>query len=324
MTDLGAETRRPQLSIVTSLYRSAPFVEEFHRRMVAATEKVVTSFEIVYVNDGSPDDALQRVLELAREDPRVVVVDLSRNFGHHLAFMAGLEHSRGERIFFIDVDLQEQPEWLERFDAEQRATGAEVVFGCQPARQGGLYRRFRGALFYWLFNLLSDITIPPNPCTVRLFSRRYADALLQLRDANLFLAGNYAWAGYRQVGLPVQKSERQGLSSYGPLRLLRLFVTAIASFTAAPLRLIFFFGVAISTVSLLLGLFFLLQKLLNPSHVVSGWASVMVSIWFLGGTIIMICGVLGIYLSMVFGETKNRPRYLVRAVVRAGAGGEAS
>jgi putative glycosyltransferase len=308
----------PSLSIVTTLYRSAPHVAEFHRRAIAAAEALGVEFELVYVNDGSPDDALERVLALARADPRVVVVDLSRNFGHHLAYMAGLQHARGARIFFIDVDLEEQPEWLAEFWAELDASGADMVYGHQVERGGGWLKRSTGRLFYGLFNRISDVRIPINPCTVRLMTRRYAAALETLRDRNLFLAGNYAWTGFEQRGLPVRKATAHSITTYGPVRLLKLFVNAVASFSAAPLRLIFFVGLVISSVSALLGFAILVRKLIDPSQVLLGWASVMTSIWFLGGTIILICGVLGIYISMIFGETKHRPPYLVRDVVRRG------
>ena len=303
-----------ELSIVTTLFRSAHHLEEFHRRTLAAAEALGVDFEIVYVNDGSPDDSLDLVLAFARRDPRVVVVDLSRNFGHHMAFMAGIDHARGRRLFLIDVDLQEQPEWLLRFDDEHRRSGADVVFGVQASRQGGALRRWTGSIFYGLFNLVSEIPIPANPCTVRILSRRYAEALCQLRDRNLFLAGNYAWTGFRQVAIPVEKADPRGLTSYTPGALFRLLFTAIASFSAAPLRLIFLLGLMIAGVSSLVGVAILVRKLADPSGVQLGWASLMVSIWFLGGTLIAISGVLGIYVAMIFAETKHRPPYLVREV----------
>ncbi len=308
--------RAVELSIVTTLYRSGRYIEEFYRRAVAAAEKLGRSFELVFVNDGSPDESLALALAVARSDPRVTVVDLSRNFGHHMAFMAGLDHSAGERIFFIDVDLEEEPEWLADFDRELDRKAADMVYGFQHERAGGSFRRWSGKLFYGLFNRVSDQPIPENPCTVRLLSRRYANALQGLRDRNLFLAGNYAWVGFEQVGMPVVKKVRASRSSYGLIHLMRLFVNAVVSFSAAPLRTIFFVGLAISSLSGLLGLIFLVQKLLDPSKVALGWASVMVSIWFLSGTLIFICGILGLYIGAIFAETKHRPPYVVRAVHR--------
>ena len=306
------------LSIVSSLYLSSGHVEEFVRRAIRAAEGLGVSFEVVLVNDGSPDDSLDKALALARRDSRILVVDLSRNFGHHMAFMAGVDHAKGRRLFLIDSDLEEEPEWLDRFWDQMESSGGDVVYGVQRQRSGGLWKRWTGQAFYRVFNAISEQTIPANPCTVRLMTGRYAEALRRLRDRNLFLAGNYAWAGFHQVPLPVQRERPHSLTTYTPLRLFRLFVDAVVSFSATPLRWIFFLGLSISSLSGLVGLAILVRKIVDPSRVLVGWASVMVSVWFLGGTIILISGVLGLYVGAVFVETKHRPPYLVRAVHRPG------
>ena len=161
--------------------------------------------------------------EIQRSDPRVVLVDLSRNFGHHQAAVAGLAQARGRRVFIIDVDLEEQPEWLAGFAEEHDRTRADVVFGVSAVRRGTAFRRQAGTWFWKLFNLLSDVKVPANPCTVRLMSRRYVDALLTMPEKNLFLAGSYAWLGFEQVPLVVQKLVRPTRSSY-TIRRLRLAV----------------------------------------------------------------------------------------------------
>jgi putative glycosyltransferase len=245
-----------------------------------------------------------------------MLVELSRNFGHHQAAVAGLSHARGERVFIIDVDLEEQPEWLPEFWVEHERTGADVVFGVNAVRQGTAFRRHIGGSFWKLFNLLSDVQIPVNPCTVRLMSRRYVDALLTLPDRNLFLAGNYAWLGFRQVPLTVQKQVRPTRSSYTLGRLFSLFLDAVTSFTSYPLRLIFFVGVTIAAIALLFGSVLVAWKTYSPESISLGWSSLIVSIWFLGGIIIAFLGVIGIYLSKVFTETKNRPLYVVQSVER--------
>jgi putative glycosyltransferase len=302
------------LSVVTMLYRSEAWLPEFHRRMVAAAEGLTASFEIVYVNDGSPDGAADAVRTLQRADPRVVLVDLSRNFGHHQAAVAGLAHARGKRVFIIDVDLEEQPEWLARFAAEHDRTGADVVFGVSAVRRGTVFRRQAGAIFWRLFNALSDVQVPGNPCTIRVMSRRYVDALLRMPEKNLFLAGSYAWVGFEQVGIPVEKLVRPTRSSYTLRRLFTLFLDAVTSFTSYPLRLIFFFGIFIASAALLFGTLLAAWKIAEPDAVALGWSSIIVSIWFLGGLTIAFLGVIGIYLSKVFVEAKDRPLYVVRSV----------
>jgi putative glycosyltransferase len=307
-------TQAPTLSVVTMLYRSEPYVHEFYRRMVAAAEPVASSFEIVFVDDGSPDASAAVVREILERDPRVHLVELSRNFGHHQAALAGLHRARGARVFIIDVDLEEQPEWLPEFTAELERTGADVVFGQSSVRRGKIFDRWAGAAFWALFNRLSDTRVPANPCTVRLMSRRYIEALFTLPDRNLFLAGTYAWTGFRQVARPVEKRVRPTRSSYSLMRRLDLFVEALASFTSYPLKLIFVVGLGIAAGGVVAGFALIGTKILYPETIAMGWPSVMVSIWFLGGLTIAFLGVIGIYLSKVFTEAKGRPLYVVREV----------
>ncbi len=316
-----------KLSIVTTLYRSEDCVDTFYARATQAAAQVTADYEIVFVNDGSPDASLDRALQILQRDPRVRVVDLSRNFGHHLALSAGLGVARGERVFMIDSDLEEDPEWIEQFWKEMDRTGADVIYGVQTARTGSFLSVFSARMFYKLFNFMSEVKIAADVCTVRLMSRRYVDALLSLRDKALFLAGTLAWTGFDQRPVPVNKQQRRGLSSYGLLRKLELFVRAVTSFTAYPLKLIFLVGILISIVGAVLGTDLILKKLLHPDSIAMGYASMMASLWFLGGVIITFLGVIGIYLSTVFTELKDRPPYVVRAFhtgerTAAGAAGD--
>jgi len=309
-----------ELSIVTMLYRSQGYLREFHGRVLAAAERVTPSFELVYVDDGSPDASAATVRELGAGDPRVVLVELSRNFGHHPAAVAGLAHARGRRVFMLDVDLEEQPEWLPDFAAQLEQSGADVVFGVSRARKGTFFRRIFGRVFWKLFNALSDIQVPENPCTVRLMTRRYVDALLTLPERNLFLVGSCAWLGFHQEPRQVEKGLRTTASTYTARRLIALFIDAVTSFSSYPLRLIFSSGVVIATLALVSGTALVLYKLVRPEAISLGWASIVVSIWFLGGLTISFLGVIGIYLAKVFNETKGRPLYVVKAV--HGRGGE--
>ena len=296
------------------MYRSAPFIAEFYRRTTSAASALTGDYELLLVNDGSPDDSLQRALALATQDDHVTVVDLSRNFGHHHAIVAGLAHAKGERIFLIDIDLEEQPEWLADFAAEQERTQADVVFGVQQRRVGGLNSRYLGRLFYAVFNAISETRIPESLCTVRIITRPFVDALLTLKDRNLFLAGNFAWVGFTQVPKVVQKTPRAGRSTYNLRRSTRLLFDGVSSFSSYPLRAIFVTGLIISMVSGLVGLEMIIYKLVAPETVLLGFSAIMVSIWFLGGLTIFFAGVIGLYLSKVFNEVKDRPQFIVRGV----------
>lgn len=302
------------LSIVTTLYRSAAFIAEFYSRITAAAEAITQDYEVIFVNDGSPDDSLQRVMAIAGNDPHVKVIDLSRNFGHHPAILAGLSHASGERVYLIDVDLEEQPEWLPTFWTTLEASDADVVYGVQKERKGSFFKRHTGALFYTLFNFASQTELPRNACTVRLMKKAYVQAILSLTETNVFLAGLFYWAGFKQIGITVDKSLRPSRSTYTLGRLVTLFVDALTSFSAYPLKAVFFIGTFITAASMMAGAYMIVRKLLYPHLLLSGYSSIMVSVWFLGGLIICFLGIIGVYLSAMFAETKQRPRYLIRSV----------
>jgi putative glycosyltransferase len=299
------------LSIVTSLFGSAAHLEELHARCTKAAAALTSSYEIVLVNDGSADDSLRMALDIHRRDPRVRVIDLSRNFGHHKALMTGLAHSRGELVFLIDSDLEEDPAWLIQFREAMSATGADVVYGVQQTRKGGWFERATGDLFFSVFNRMLTHPIPANVVTARLMTRRYVRALVAHRDREVFLAGLWKMTGFDQRPLPITKESRSP-STYSPLRRLSVLVNALTSFSNRPLIYIFELGVAVIVLSVAAALY-LMYRRITGSVGVPGWASIMVSIWFLGGLMIFCIGVIGIYLAKVFTETKDRPYTIVRA-----------
>ena len=171
-----------KLSIVTTLYRSAPYLRDFYERSRTAAEGITDQFEIVLVNDGSPDESLDIALELHERDRRVRVIDLARNFGQHKAILTGLAHARGELVFSLDSDLEEDPNWLGPFHERMGETGADVVYGVQRKRKGRLFERISGALYYAIFRLLSSHAVPANQVSARLMTRRYVKSLIEHRD----------------------------------------------------------------------------------------------------------------------------------------------
>jgi len=305
--------RPPKLSIVSTLYRSEASLCEFCRRVVRSAAAVSERFEIILVNDGSPDASLARALELQRKFPQLTVIDLSRNFGHHPAILAGLAEARGERIFLIDSDLEEEPEWLTAFSHTMEEEKADVVFGQQTYRKGGTGERLTGNVFYSLFNLLSATRLPPNFVTARLMTREYVDALLQYRERELYLGGVFVLAGFRQVGVPVTKGEHS-TTSYTLGRRLALFVNALTSFSSRPLEIVFAMGTIVTIVAFAAVCYIFYRGLRGDTLV--GWASVMVTIWLFGGLSMLALGLIGIYVGKVLMEVKQRPMYSVRAVYR--------
>ncbi len=301
-----------QLSVVSTLYRSEPFVREFYERAARAAAELTDEFEIVLVNDGSPDGSLDRALEIQRADRRVTVIDLSRNFGHHKAMMTGLAHARGDLLFLIDCDLEEAPELLGEFRAEMERSGADVVYGVQRRRKGGFLERLGGALFFKLFNLLSEHPLPPNLCTVRLMKRRYVRSLVAHRERETIIAGLWVLTGFRQVAVPIQKGWRAG-SSYSLGSRLLVLVNSVTSFSDRPLVLMFYLGLAIASLSSAAGLYLIARRLFFGEFL-AGWPSLIVSIWILGGLMLFCMGLVGLYVSKVYNETKTRPYTVIRQI----------
>jgi putative glycosyltransferase len=301
-----------RLSVVATLYHSAPYLPEFYRRVSAAASQLSDNYELILVNDGSPDDSLQVALALQTQDTRIKVVDLSRNFGHHPAMLTGLRYATGELVFLIDSDLEEEPELLQRFDAIRRETGADVVFGVQDVRRGGRLERATAWLYYKVVNALARDPLPRNVTTVRLMSRRFVDALLQHTEVEVNIAGLWARTGFHQVPVTVAKKHK-GSSTYNLPRKLALLVNAITSMSGQPLVLIFYLGLFISALAFIAAMVLVIRQLFFGA-MLEGWPSLIVSIWLLGGLMIFCQGVLGLYLAKVLMEAKRRPIALVRAV----------
>lgn len=306
----------PALSIVATMYRSEAFIEEFCDRISRSAAAITPDFEIILVNDGSPDASLDRAKAVANQNPAVVVVDLSRNFGHHRAIMIGLEQARGDHVFLIDVDLEEPPESVVNLWEVLSESDADVAFGVQPFRKGRLFERLSGSLFWSLIRKATAMPIPANPLTARLMTRRYVHALIQHREREIFLAGLWHITGFRQIPVLIAKSSR-GETSYDLGKRISLFVNSITSFSSYPLALIFYIGITITGLSVIIGLTLVVARV-SGIIILEGWVSVMLSVWFLGGINFMFLGVIGVYLSRVFTEVKQRPYGIIREIYRCG------
>ncbi len=309
------ESKTPLLSIVTSVYRSEQFVNEFLSRLYAVIQDLgVEQFEIIVVNDGSPDDSLALLQKLKSElYPEIIILDLSRNFGHHHALMAGLSFCKGERVCLIDCDLETPPEFLAELYRKMEGSDYDSVYGYQESRKGGWFERWSGDLYWKMFNYLSDVEVPANIVTARVMCRNYVNALLELGDRNLFLAGLFHWVGFKQIGVRVERSQREGKSTYTIRKRIELLVNSVTSFSAYPLVLIFRLGLSITFISIIFGSYLIIYKLFNQ-EVLSGWTSLAVMLIFSVGILTTCLGVIGIYLSKLFTQTQNRPLFLVRNI----------
>lgn len=302
-----------KLSIVATLYQSAPYIVEFHQRASAAAKQLVGGdYEIIFVNDGSPDNSLDLAVQLTATDSHVVVVDLSRNFGHHKAMMTGLAHTQGDQIFLIDSDLEEEPEYLIPFAEQIQRDCCDVVYGVQEQRKGGWFERSTGRWFYHFFKALTGLTLPENIVTLRLMSRRYVSALLRHEEREVFMAGLWLITGFAQSPHVVNKHSTSE-TTYTFRKKMSLVVNSVTSFSNAPLISIFYFGVSVSIVAFFY-ICYLAIHWVFLSKPLTGWTSVMASIWLLGGMVISFIGIVGIYLSKIFSETKQRPYTIVKQI----------
>jgi len=295
-----------KLSIVTTLYQSESYIREFYERITKAADEITDDYEIIFVNDGSPDNSLEQAVVLHKQDSKVCVIDLSRNFGHHKAMMTGLSYAKGEYVFLIDVDLEEEPELLAKFwDTLQNKSDVDVIYGVQEQRKGNWFEQMTGEVFYKLINFLSDVTVPKNLITARLMRKNYVEALIQYREQEIFLAGIWAATGFNQIGISVKKHSHSD-TTYTITKKIQQLINAVTSFSNKPLVYVFNLGLMITSFSFVVVLYLVARKLIFGIPV-EGWVSIVSSIWLLSGLIIFSIGVIGIYLSKIFIETKNRP-----------------
>jgi len=299
------------LSIVTTLYHSGPYLDEFYKRICRAADRITSDYEIILVNDGSPDNSVDIALGLLQQDSRIRIIDLSRNFGHHKAIMTGLMHARGDVVFLIDSDLEEDPELLEKFYNILHQSGADVVYGTPHQRKGSWFERISGTIFYALMKLLSKHPIPKKWTTMRLMNRNYVSALVQHQDQEICLDNLFVVTGFTQRSVPMHKHSK-GSTTYTLRRKLSLVVQAITTSTNAPLIFIFYLGCIILSLSVI-GATVLVAQWMTSGFLL-GWPSVILSIWLLGGLTIFCLGIIGIYLSKVFMETKPRPYTIIRQI----------
>lgn len=303
------------LSIVTTLYQSSRYISEFHRRITGEARKLTTDYEIIFINDGSSDDSLSIAREICVADFKVSVVDLSRNFGHHRAMMTGLGLAKGDRVFLIDVDLEELPESLSEFwKAMQEDPEIDVVVGELAEKTIPFFKKVSSNLFYKIFNTLSVTKISNREIVSRLMDRTYVDALIAYREKEIFFPAIWVDAGFRQKKITVTKTY-DGFSTYTFKKRLTMAVEAVTSFSSTPLIYIFYLGLIFSAGAFLFIVALLFRKIFF-GHVMLGWTSLMATLFLVGGIIIFSLGVVGIYVSKIYIEIKDRPNSIIRKIYK--------
>ena len=312
-TELGDVHSAPELSIILPVYNEEENLENLYSRLKSVLERDQCDFEIIFVDDGSRDGSLAKLEELSAADNRVVILELARNFGHQVAITAGLDHSRGKAVIIMDADLQDPPEVLPAFISKWRE-GHEVVYAIREKRKESWFMRTSYATFYRLLRHVANIDIPLDAGDFCVMDRRVVDLLKSMPERNRFVRGIRSWVGLRQVGVPFERHARNaGTSKYTIKRLMLLALDGLISFSYVPLRIITLLGLSVSVLSLLMAVFFFVKKLLyglSPP----GFASIIVSIFFLAGIQLITLGVIGEYVGRIFEEAKRRPMYILRRV----------
>lgn len=302
-----------KLSIVGTLYKSAPYVEEFCDRIASQAQTIVgQDYEIVLVNDGSPDESGELALQLQETNPRIRLVDLSRNFGHHPAILTGLGVSRGDHVFLIDTDLEEPPETLSEFwEIYHNTKNVDVVAGVQIDRLGSFGERVLGRLAWWFFQSLSSTKIPVNTLSSRLMSRRYVDALMQYKEKVPYLDALTTDVGFKQIYIPVQKTDN-GDSTYSFRHKISLLFNGMTSYSTKPLLVSIAVSAVLAGITGAVGLYALIMALFFGS--LPGWASTVILVTAATTIITFLQGMNSLYVAHIFTEVKNRPLAVIRKI----------
>lgn len=302
---------RPLISIVAPAYNEQEVLREFHTRLSAVLDTLPDAIEILYVNDGSRDDTLNIIESLYQEDPRVALVDMSRNFGKEIALTAGLHKAAGDAVIVIDTDLQDPPELIPKL-IEEWQNGYDVVYAKRSRREGeSLVKKTTAHAFYRVMQRMGHVKLPEDTGDFRLLSRRAVDALNTLGEHHRFMKGLFAWIGYKQKAVLYERDPRHaGQTKWNYWRLWNFAIEGITSFTIAPLKFATYLGFVTAVGAFSYGVYFLIRTLLygNP---VPGYPSLIVIILFLGGIQLMAIGIQGEYIGRIFTETKRRPLYFL-------------
>ena len=304
------------LSVVVPCYNEEESVKELHRRVKMACEDApVSKYEIILVNDGSKDNTLAHMKDLAKSDPNLVVINLSRNHGHQLALSAGLGEAKGDYIFVLDADLQDPPELLTPM-LEKAKSGVDVVYGQRVSRAGETwFKLFMAKAFYRMLSYLSDIRIPENVGDFRLMNRRVLDQLLAMPEQQRFIRGMISWIGYRQEAFEYERDPRYaGETKYPFMKLVHFGIDAISSFSIRPLRIAIPFAVFGAFLAGLLGLYAVVSYFIYDNF--PGWSSLAAIITFFSAAQLLCIALIGEYIGRTYIEVKRRPLYIIADIIR--------
>ena len=305
---------QPYISIVSPVYGCKTCLYELYVRLKETLEKINPDFEIILVNDASPDNAWETITEIANKDKRVKGIDLSRNFGQHYAITAGLENATGSWVVVMDCDLQDRPEEIINLYNKAKE-GYDIVLGKRKNRKDGLLKKYYSRLFYAILSYLTDTKQDSTIANFGIYHKKIIGAILSMKDSIRYFPSMIRWVGFKTTSIEVEHSERTiGKTSYSFKKLMKLALDIVLSYSDKPLRLTMNIGLTISLVSVIFAIYYIYEFFKGQINV-SGWTSIIISIWFSFGIIIFVLGVIGLYVGKTFDRVKQRPVYIIREII---------
>ncbi|WNR44046.1 glycosyltransferase family 2 protein [Paenibacillus roseipurpureus] len=298
-------------SVVVPVYNEEEVIQKSYRRLTDVMEMLGECYELIFVNDGSQDKTLQLLQEVASLDANVRILDFSRNFGHQIAITAGMDASLGEAVVVIDADLQDPPELIPVM-IEKWKQGYEVVYAKRRKRKGeSWFKRVTALAFYRILRAMTNVDIPVDTGDFRLIDRVVCQTMSSIKEKNRFVRGLVSWVGFKQIAVEYDRDERAAGETKYPLRkMLKLSVDAMTSFSEKPLKLASYAGFAVSAISFIGFIVTICMKLFTDSTV-AGWASLLCTVLFMNGILLIILGIIGEYIGRIYDESKDRPLYIV-------------
>ena len=301
----------PLISLVIPMFNEEENIRELYERSKKTLE-TIGSHEIIFVNDGSRDRTLEKILELADKDKNVKIIDFSRNFGHQTAITAGMDNSQGEAVVIMDGDLQDTPETILEL-VKKWKEGYEVVYAKRRTRKDSFFKRATAYAFYRIIKKIANIDITEDTGDFCLLDKKVIDALKKIKEHSRFVRGLTSWVGFKKGIILFDREERKrGNTSYPLKKMLKFAYDGITSFSYFPLKMATYLGVFSAFMGFIWGIYAIYQKIYNPETTVPGWTTVVVAIFFLGGIQLIVLGMIGEYIGRIYTEAQNRPPYIVR------------
>ena len=307
-----------KISYIFPIYNESGNIALLHKTMQSVVKPLRSTYDIeyIFVNDGSKDDSLEKLIAIQKSDPDVVVVNFARNYGHQIAVTAGIDYAEGDAIIIMDSDLQDPPkvslELIKRWEE-----GYEVAYAQRASRKDTFFKKVTADIYYRVLERVADIAIPRNTGDFRLMDRKVVEQLKKFKEHNRYLRGMVSYVGFKQIAVPFARDERHaGVTGYPFKKMLKFASDGIFSFSTAPLKAISRLGFTIAALSVVGVLYAIGIRVFFPEQAVEGWAFTVISIFFVGGIQLIMLGVLGSYIGRIYTEVQDRPLYGISAIYR--------